>query len=328
MKISKIYPFSLFLIAGFVLFSCMKKELPVPKPNTDGVITQSIDLTPTYSKVIYFDLETNTVVGESNKLGWDLGFSCADGVPYIIMNGANIMQSAKITGKTFEQVTNASALNVNPKAQHPSGRMDSLAFLDGVLYVVDKGYDDIGNEMGYFKMEILEHTSAYFKGRFANLNGSNEQIITINKNSDYNFVYMKWNATGSITTPTIEPKKDLWDLVFTQYTEIFYEPEFIPYSVVGCLTNTYNTLSLKLSDKSFESITLEYAQGLTLTNDRDAIGYDWKNFLMDQDIYEIFSDKSYIIRDYVGFYYKLRFIDFYNNAGEKGSPTFEFQRLE
>lgn len=327
MKNPKINTLGLFLILAFVFFSCRKKELPVPKPNVEGITTRSIDLTSTYSKVIYFDLETNTIVGESNKTDWDLGFSCADGVPYVIMNGAKVMQSAKITGKTFEEITNSSALNVNPKAQHPSGRMDSLAFNDGTLFVIDRGYDNDGNQIGYFKMEIIENTSSYFKGRFANINGSNEQMITVNKNSDYNFAYMKWNPSGSITTPTVEPKKETWDLVFTQFTEIFYEPDFIPYSVVGCLTNTFNTLSLEVN-QPFESINLEYAIGLTLSNDRDEIGYDWKNFLMDQDVYEIYSNKVYIIRDNVGLYYKLRFIDFYNSAGEKGAPTFEFQRLE
>jgi len=36
---------------------------------------------------------------------------------------------------------------------------------------------------------------------------------------------------------------------------------------------------------------------------------------------------NYVIRDRDGFFYKLRFIDFSNDMGEKGYPKFEFVRL-
>lgn len=101
----------------------------------------------------------------------------------------------------------------------------------------------------------------------------------------------------------------------------------MPYSVVGCLTNTFNTLSIEVSDKTFEEINLEYAESLTLSNDRDVIGYDWKEFNFDSNTYEVNSEKVYIVRDNEGYFYKLRFIDFYDDLGEKGTPTFEFQRL-
>lgn len=325
--------FLLFLTSILVLTSCRKGELPVPVPviNSKGageLTTSTVDMSETYENQIYFDLSSNSNKGQSHRDDWDLRFSCNSSTPYIMMNAAKVMVTAKIESGTFESITNTSSLNSNSRAEHSSGRIDSLAVKNGTLFVFDRGYNAIGFHSGYFKMEIIEHTTTHFTGRFANINGSNEQTITIPKNSNYNFVYMKWNPSGTITTPTVEPVKEGWDLAFTQFTHIFHAPDYLNYGVVGCLTNTHNTLSLKVTDgTAFEDIDYEYASDLVLSNDRDIIGYDWKTFLYDQNKYLVHSEKVYIIKDHEGDLYKLRFIDFYNMIGEKGTPTFEFQRL-
>ena len=41
----------------------------------------------------------------------------------------------------------------------------------------------------------------------------------------------------------------------------------------------------------------------------------------------LIPDMNYVIRDRDGFFYKLRFIDFNNDMGEKGYPKFEYVRL-
>ena len=138
---------------------------------------------------------------------------------------------------------------------------------------------------------------------------------------------MKWDPTGAVTNPIIEPKKDSWDVVFTQFSKVFYEPEFTPYVVVGCLTNPYKTLSYYAEGKTFDEINLSFAENTTLSTDWDAIGYDWKSFSLNQSMYDVYYNKVYLIKDQNEYYYKLRFVDFYSDNGEKGSPTFEYQRL-
>ena len=63
------------------------------------------------------------------------------------------------------------------------------------------------------------------------------------------------------------------------------------------------------------------------TRDWDVIGYDWKDFSLQTNTFTIFSDKIYLIKDASGNLFKLRFIDFYDDNGIKGSPAFEFMRL-
>ena len=37
---------------------------------------------------------------------------------------------------------------------------------------------------------------------------------------------------------------------------------------------------------------------------------------------------NFVIRDFEGKYYKMRFIDFYNSQGLKGYPKFELEELK
>ena len=50
-----------------------------------------------------------------------------------------------------------------------------------------------------------------------------------------------------------------------------------------------------------------------------------KNTSIDGDQTKPFD--FYLIKDNEERYYKLRFLNFYNSAGEKGAPQFEFQEL-
>lgn len=91
--------------------------------------------------------------------------------------------------------------------------------------------------------------------------------------------------------------------------------------------NPHQTLAAQVDHLSFEEIDVDAAYYSALTDSADAIGYDWKFYDLDAGQYTVFSDQNYIIRDQEGFYYKLHFVDFYNNQGEKGFPTMEVQRL-
>lgn len=318
---------TLLLTTVLALASCRKEELPVKKPDTGSLTTTAINLGTEYKKTIYFDLGTNQNVGESSKLNWDLAFSCSNEQPFIKMNGGKVMLAYKVTNQTFEQVSSAAALTTNGRSDGPTGAISELVINEPGVYIVGKGMDFDGEDMGNFKMEIIQHDATQFIGRFANINGSNEQTITLLKDANFNFVYMNWNANGAISHPSIEPEKEKWDIVFTQYTEIFYEPDYMPYLVLGALTNSYRTQAVLASDSNFEAIDLATAESIIFNANINNIGYSWKSYQFDVNKYVVDFEKIFIIKDQEGYYYKLRFIDFYDQSGNKGTPTFEFQRL-
>ena len=94
------------------------------------------------------------------------------------------------------------------------------------------------------------------------------------------------------------------------------------------LTNYINNVEVAIDTNNiFSSIEYNMLMTYNFSSLQDKIGYDWKSFDLDNQIYTIDSKKNYIIKDQKGFYYKMHFIDFYNNNGEKGFPLFEFQLL-
>ena len=60
--------------------------------------------------------------------------------------------------------------------------------------------------------------------------------------------------------------------------------------------------------------------------DRNTICYDWKYYNADLGLYTIDSP-VYIIKISTYEYYKLLFLDFYNEAGQKGAPMFQIEKL-
>ena len=52
---------------------------------------------------------------------------------------------------------------------------------------------------------------------------------------------------------------------------------------------------------------------LNFTSNKDAIGFDWKEYNFDAGFYSVKSNLNYIIKDRQQRYFKLRFTDFYNS---------------
>lgn len=314
----------ILLSISLVIFSaCSKDELPVSQPDKGDIVTSSVSMSSNYKYQIYFDLSSSSNKGQHPKTDWDIGISTVFGSNDIILNTSKMMFVAPITNQTFDQIQDTTGFGQLKKTDEPRGLPSDLACFGHDLFIVDKGMNELGTHLGFFKLEILSTTDNSITIKCANLDGTSEETKTISKNSDYNYAFINWE--NGINEVVIEPVKTEWDLIFTQYTHLFHEPEYTPYLVTGCLLNSNNTFALQVENKSFEEIDLDYAEMQFYECKRDVIGYDWKEF--NGTIYSVNSDKVYVIKDQDGFYYKLRFIDFYDENGTKGSPQFEHQRL-
>lgn len=310
-----------------LLHSCDIKEKGLPKPvvvPSDAVITQ-VSMGATYQYQIFYDLEGNRVVSQNLKVAWDLGFEAsADGF-HIILNTGKSMFAYNSGSSNFETADTAGKLN-QMLYDVPSGNPDSTAIGDWRVaknvFFIDRGYDASGNHLGYKKVQFLSVDANAYDIEMADLNGANNIQKTISKDSAYNYVSLSF-TTGEVVT--VEPVKTSWDIVFTQYTHIFYEPAFTPYLVTGCLLNRYKTSAAKDTVTAFNVIDLAFAQKAALNISINEIGYDWKTF--NGTKYTTNPNWIYLIKNRSGNYFKLHFLDFYNATGEKGNPLFEFQKL-
>lgn len=314
---------SIILLFG-IITSCQKDELPVPKHKSGNVITATVNMNSNYKYQIFYDLETNSVISQNLKTAWDLGFETSENGYRIILNSSKAM-FAYNTGQTdFSAITDTTGFAANKKWDAPSGNLDSTAIgnwkTNTPVYILDRGYNENGQKIGFKKIQFISVDGYKYSIRYADLNGTGDTTLQIFKDNKYNFTFLSFNTNSAVI---IEPPKTDWDIVFTQYTEALSTP----YIVTGALLNRYNTLATMDSEKIFSQITYEDAINYTLSSNINIIGYNWKEYDYNSGTYIIFPQKNYIIKDSKGYYYKLHFIDFYDQFGNKGNPKWEYQKL-
>ncbi len=315
------------IVASVLFFSCEKKELPVKKYDRGNVITAQVAMEPNYKNQIWYRLSDNQIIKTNLRTDWDIAFESSATGYHIILNGANAVKVYKTNFTQLNQVNDTTGLAIKGQADMPSGNLDSTAFgnwpMNNTVYIINRGYNEAGQLLGFYKMKMVSQTTTNYTFEYGDIFGSQTFQATVNKNEENNFNAFSFTTNAQIN---IEPKKTEYDLCFTQYTYLFHEP-LQYYQVTGVLNNRYNTRIAKISNKPFSEITINDTLGKTFGNNRDVIGYDWKTFNLNNNLFTVDVTRCYIINDSKGFYYKLHFIDFYNTSGLKGFPKFEFIKL-
>jgi hypothetical protein len=190
--------------------------------------------------------------------------------------------------------------------------------------IIDLGVNDDGSQRGYVKMmATYDPNSKAYTIMHGALADTQPKSLEVTIDEQYNYMEVNLSLNEQVQA---SPAKSAYDLYLGQYTFQFYEP-YLAYLVNGVLVNPFHTLAAAIDGIPFEEIDMQHAEGSVLSGRRDVIGYDWKYYDLNLGVYSLVPNRSYIIRDQEGFYYKLRFIDFYSETGDKGSPKFEFQKL-
>jgi hypothetical protein len=320
------------LLTG-IFTSCFKEDkiINISPPNQDEADT--VVLGNTYNVQVWVDLNGLEEKAKHAIDSWDLAFSCDPNSFDIRLNSARFMYAGTSGEKEFENVISDEGVEMLFDAS--SGNRDSLAIGDwyqmtdgavlssGYVYVINRGFDANLNEMGFIKAQFFIDEQDYIV-RYANLDGSDEQNISIAKDDAYNYVHLSF---ANQIVP-IEPPKDQWTLLFSRYSTILFTSEGDPYdyNLVGVLLNPYKVLAAETSTV-YENIQLADTVSLQFTKRADVIGWDWKDYNFEDGSYVLLPDKNYVIKDKDGFFYKMRFINFYDLFGNKGNIAYELIRL-
>ncbi|MDE0771481.1 MAG: HmuY family protein [Salibacteraceae bacterium] len=339
-----------FLITLGLLSSCKKDELPltspinsITNPNNSNdpsnptdlnnpqeptpniLFVNSVDMGEDYGDQIWFSLSTNKVIKTNLRTDWDFSFDNRDGKHILYLNSATIPSAAISTSNDIITLTNDVGLDY--KNEHHSGASDKIAIGDisnlNSVIVIDRGYTPDGSKIGKWKIQITSIGGDSYTFSYAELNSTTIKTGVVKTNSSYNRTAFSFSTDTEIQ---IEPAKDAYDLCFTQYTNIFSDPP-LAYSVNGVIINSNNTSVAEEFTTPFESITKTRAEGLTYAANVDVIGYDWKQFDLQNNTYNIQTNQNYVVKTSNGDYFKIRFISFYNENGIKGAPGFEFMKL-
>ncbi|MCK5134644.1 MAG: HmuY family protein [Bacteroidales bacterium] len=322
-----------FLAASLLLTSCFEEDEIVPVHKSGELETLSVELGESYHTQVFLDLSTYSIQASNSIYDWDLAFECKVDEWHVILNSAKMMLAGNSMDTSFQQVDSDEGLEMN--FDHSGGDPDSTAIgqwydksgdsLQSLqyVYVIDLGLGPEGQNTGKRKTTLDIEDGNYLL-RHAALDGSDEQTLLIEKASDFSYVYFSFDSG----TVPVAPEKDRWSLKCTRYSTMLItdDGEQYPYLVTGVLINPYG-MSVAMDSSDFFSIKLQDTIRHTFSSDLDIIGYDWKFYSFDNELYTIVPDKNYIIRNIDGYYYKLRFISFYDESGIKGTTTMEVMRL-
>ncbi len=321
----------------FSTTSCEKVEQPLSLPDKSGSEYMLIQMGEDYKDQLFFDLETKSVVYTSPVNSWDFAFETGVNDYHVFMNGGGTGVFVYNTHQTdITKVITAPGIKDNEwQFDQASGTNDSTGIGEwhtgnrskSEVYVVK--LDPTFYPDTFRKIQLLNVTDKSYVMAYSNLRDNKVKTITIEKNPNYNYVYFSFQDDGKITTP--EPPKNTWDIVFTRYRYNYHYLNNFTYPVTGVLTNPYNTIAAKDSTQTYEKIDAPYLLKLKFLNRRDVIGFDWKQFTLNQQQgvsqYTINKNMIYVLKNRKGYYYKLRFLDFYHH-GVKGNPSFEYERIQ
>jgi len=331
----KILRLSALLIAlGLSLASCEKEEQPVTLPLKGKAEVARVDMGEDYTDQIFFDLETNAIVTTSATSSWDLAFETDAAGRHVFINGGNDILVYNTHKQDITNVSMPSGLTDKDwQMDSPHGLPDSTAIgnwcsPNGIskneTYIIKLNpslFPDTFKKIMLVSVDAKSYIMSY-----GDLKGGEIKSITIPKDNNYNYTYFSFSDGGQVVHP--EPPKNTWDIVFTRYRHIYYELDNFPYLVSGVLLNPYNTTCFEDSAVGYQALDINTISYATFTPFRDVIGYDWKTYNFDKSVYTVDPKKAFIIKNRKDHYWKLHFLDFYSDKGVKGSPSFEFERLQ
>lgn len=326
MKQGIVYTFFGLMILSLCT-SCLKDDNAVVLPMPGESKLFAVDQHDNYEHQVYFKLQTQDTLG-SDFAKWDLAFDDAQTGAGCWMNSGKLMLIGNTNTTNFESVTDTNGYKLNWDGSDWQVQTSAIGKIENMtsgVYIVDRGYKYSAPNR-FYKLQFLQNTTSFYELKMARLTDTGFVTMKINKANVYSYSYFSFDNNGTILLP--EPVKNNWDIQFTRYLVILANNgKPFPYLVTGVQINNMNTMACVDSTTTYENVTYEFAKTKTLSAARDAIGYDWKYFDFGTQKYKVRSNYIFIIKDSAGIFWKLRFLDFYNNLGKKGNPKFEYQRL-
>ncbi len=335
----KLRTIAILIISGSMAVSCFKEDQAVP-PYIPPENVETISLQSSlYEYQIYFDLNTGEIREENKNSAWELAFECGVNGWHIRINSSGYWGVAQTGSTNFDSTFSDKTLytwafdksdgNPDSTAIGKWVNFDSgLAVYSNEVYLIGK-YNGITYEPQK-KVQFLHNDDNSYKFIVSGLNENNTDTVQVSKQDDFNYVHYSFHENRIMI---LEPDKNDWDILFTQYSSVLYTDEGVPtpYFVRGVLQNPYKTESILDTITDFNKIGYSYAEMSTFSIKQDAIGYDWKEVKVDEGSnsaeYKVRKGYTYIIKDTRSGFYKLRFTSYFNQSGIRGYPSFEFTKL-
>lgn len=313
--------------SSLVMLGCLPEDERVEPFDRGDLDLAQVEMGVRYSQHLFFDLSEGKVTGKALRTSWDVGISFVAGEEAISLNTANFQEVAFSGESDFSKVSGQTRLDFHREyADAPLPQLRKSNLMSGEVFVLALGTSPSGVLLDTVKCQVAAWEAGKISLHWAPLEANNFFISEVEASPAHNLQYFSFSEGGK--TMAVAPPDTDWDLWFTTYTlALEADGEVVPYLVNGVLTNPLNKGVGRLDSLTFADIDALDASAVALSDSITAIGYSWKEFDFGTGTYSISSNFHYIVQDQTGFWFKLRFVDFYNDAGDKGHPSFEFQLL-
>jgi len=299
----------------------------------------TVSMGANYAQQTYFQLSTqnsNSVPVDS----WDLAFEIQGFAASILINeakGHKLFFLPDSDAESYSDVINSADIDSWIQMHNSPLKWQQGAFnRDSDGNSVDMGWGEYsmfnhqirGNVLfviqtvtNQFKKILIESlASGVYTFKYADLNGENEVVATIDKKDyqGYNFGY--YNITSQETV-NVEPKSTDWDLVFSRYFDLVPAgPQgLVPYSVTGIRHNK----DISVAKVANGAELTQVPNDANFIEEINAIGYNWKSFA--NMSWVIDKSTAYFVRNYAMQIYKIVFENF--EGGTTGNSIFNFTNL-
>ena len=183
------------------------------------------------------------------------------------------------------------------------------------IYIIEIANGDEASIFKKLKIDKLLSMSVTFNFTYADLDGSNEQVVSLVAKNYATKNYVYYSLTNNEIVDR-EAASDSWDMLFTRWISSYYLEQDATQTITGVQTN----LGTKGWAVNFELGAEVSAADTTLFNEsRLNIGGDWKKFSMATFTYSVVDTVVYYARSQADKLYELKFTAFDYTTG-----TFEF----
>jgi hypothetical protein len=307
----------------FIFILCVLPFIACEKDNDEqknGKINESISMGENYVNDIYYSLD-NGLVASVPRDNWDIAFNTSARSSSIITNcgtGVELYVQATTESWTWGDQIDTTGMSLKNFLVNSDTIWENGAFsrnatghphygwgvydmtthnLTGVtLYIVKT----VNDQYKQIWIEKKQSTANVYDFRFADIDGSNEQVVSIDCNNynTKNFIYYNLESNQVVDR---EPAKDTWDIVFTKYYN-----ETINYLVTGVLSN----IDVKCAENREIDPGNAVFDEFKLESNISIIGSDWKEFDMGTYTYTLIDNLSYFVKDLNEDVYKIVFTAF------------------
>jgi len=287
-----------------------------------------------YEYDLYYSAEQG-ITAFSERENWELAFSTNGNNIRINSSYANLYQvSSNI--EDWEEINNFD-INTSTQLRNSNKEWKIGAFVSNYFdkNPLNYGWGNYNTETEIYegcriyiieynneikKIKINELVDGIFNFTMANLDGSNEENISIDTNPYLNKKFIYYSLANNEVINR-EPLSENWDLIFTRYEEeyVSLNGDTMPYIVTGVLTNQ-NLIAQY--DGAIDIIP--NTESLNISTEINTIGYDWKEYsgeflIVPNRAYYLFSqDESSL--------YKILFQSF--SGQSSGDLSFTIEEIE